>query len=237
MRTTALLFVAAIVLTGQTPTTAPASGSVRHLVYQFGYNTKVASQGTGTGTTTIDILGSAPDGGVMVDGTDYWWNTARPRATNTCELHPNGGVSCSQRPYAISPIQLTIFPLLARGYFKPLSAGPKSNWSLSYKIYAAVLPGASGSAGEPNTWDCSYAVHGNGPIAGAAPLVLVVSTGKLVQEGGRYQSADDKLRIAYDPAAKIPVLVNDVRAHLPQRSVYNKDLVELKLVKDSLAGK
>src|SRR6202042_1387834 len=112
----------------------------------------VASSGQGTGTTTIDIMGSAKDGGVMISGTDSWWNTARPRATNTCEVYPNGGVSCLERPYALSPIQLTLFPLLGRNYFKALSAGGKPNWTRSYEVKAAIVPGASGFAGQLYTW-------------------------------------------------------------------------------------
>jgi hypothetical protein len=224
-----LLLAALLGLSGQTP----IPGSVRHLVYQFGYNTKVASSGNGTGTTTIDILGPAKDGGMMVSGTDYWWNTARPRATNTCEVYPNGGVSCSQAPYALSPIQLTIFPLLAHSYFNGLTAGGKSSWTRTYQIKAAILPGASGFAGQLATWNCVYSLHGKGPIPNAGHTILIESTGKLDQQGGRYLQATSKQRIAYDPVAKIPVVVRDVRTHLPQRSVYSNDLVELKLTKDS----
>src|SRR5271166_6542152 len=126
MKTVGLLLASLLALGGQAPAAVPAP--VRHLVYQFGYNTKVAKAGNGTGTTTVDILGPAQDGGVMISGTDYWWNTARPRATNTCEVYPNGGVTCAERPYAISPMQLTLFPLLAHKYFSGLAAGPTSSW-------------------------------------------------------------------------------------------------------------
>jgi hypothetical protein len=228
-----LLLAALLGLSGQTPTTAPAS--VRHLVYEFGFNTKVAKSGNGTGTTTIDILGPAKDGGVMVTGTDYWWNTARPRAANTCEVYPNGGVSCSQRPYAISPIQVTLFPLLASNYFAGLPANGKSSWNHTFQIKAAVLPGATGFAGERYTWNCVYTLNGKGPIPNGGSTILVEANGKLAQQGGRYLQATSKQRIAYDPVAKIPVVVSDVRSHLPQTSVYNKDLVELKLTKDSQA--
>ena len=226
-----LLLAALVVFSGQTPSSAPAHG--RHLVYQFGYNTKVASSGNGTGTTTIDIGGLAADGGVTISGTDYWWNTARPRATNTCEVYPNGGVSCSQRPYAISPIQLTIFPLLGKSYFNGLSADAKSTWSHNYDLNAAIIPGASGFAGQSTTWKCSYSLQGEGPIKGAAPLVLIVAKGKLVQQGGRYLEATSKQRIVYDPVAKVPAIVRDTRTHLPQVNVYNNDVIEVKLTKDS----
>lgn len=234
MRTIGILLAVLVGLSGQAP--PAAHGATRHLVYQFGYNTKAAKQGTGTGTTTIDIGGLAADGGVMITGTDYWWNTARPRAANTCEVYPNGGVACLERPYALSVIQLTIFPLLAHDYFKGFAANPHSSSTHTYDIKAAIIPGGTvGFSGNLTTWNCVYSVQGNGPIAGAAPLILVLSNGKLTQTGGRYLQATDKVRIAYDPAAKIPLLVNDVRTHLPQVNVYNKDLVELKLIKDSQA--
>lgn len=89
------IFVSVIFALG---TPAPAQTSERHLVYQFGYNTAVATSGQGTGTTTIDVKGVAADGGVIISGQDYWWNTARPRATNTCEVYATGNVSCSERP-------------------------------------------------------------------------------------------------------------------------------------------
>jgi hypothetical protein len=206
---------------------------VRHLVYEFGYNTKAASSGNGTGTTTIVISGPLPDGSVMISGTDYWWNTARPRATNTCEVHPNGGVSCTQRPYAISPIQLTLFPLLAAHYFSGLSAGGKSSWEQTYKVKGAIIPGATGFAGQLYTWNCTFDLQGKGPIPKAGAAVLIQTNGTLVQQGGRYLQATSKQRIAYDTAANVPVAVSDVRTHLPQTNVYNKDLVDLKLTKDS----
>jgi len=229
MKAIGLFLLAFLTLSAQAP---PAAAPVRHLVYEFGYNTAVAKSGNGTGTVTIDVTGPAPDGGVMISGTDYWWNTARPRATNTCELYADGRVACSQRPYAISPIQLTIFPLLARNYFKGLSASGDSSWTRNYSVYAAVVPGASAMAGNPYTWKCSYSLQGKGPIPNAGPTVLVETNGTLTQEGGHYWKATSKQRIAYDTSAKIPVVVRDVRTHFPQRNVYNNDLVELKLKKE-----
>ncbi len=228
MKQLGLLFAALVAFSGQSP--APAASPVRHFVYQFGYNTKVATQGQGTGTTTVDILGPAKDGvGVMISGTDHWWNTPRPRGTNTCEVKPDGSVSCADRPYAISPIQLTIFPLLARDYFKGLTAGGKSTWTNAFKIYAAVIPGASGTAGSPVTWDCKTTLVGQGPIKGGNGLIAIQSTGTYDQEGGHYRQATSKTRIAYDPVAKAPAVVSQTRTHFPQRSVYNNDLIELQL--------
>jgi hypothetical protein len=229
VRSTALSIAVLVALSGQ----APAAHSERQLVYEFGFNTKVASSGTGTGTTTIDIMGPAKDGGVMISGTDQWWNTVRPRATNTCEVYPGGGVSCQQPAYAISPIQFTLFPLLGRSYFHALSAGAHTSWTHTYEVKAAILPGASGFASQLTTFKCVYTLQGKGKIANAGGTILVEATGKLRQQGGRYLTASSKQRIAYDPVSGIPVVVRDVRTHLPMRSVYSNDLVELKLKSDS----
>ncbi len=233
MKNLALLWAALFAFSAQTPAAQTAAPhAVRQLVYEFGYNTKVAKSGNGTGTTTITIYAPAADGSVEITGQDFWWNTVRPRAINSCKLSPSGSVSCSAMPYAISPIQLTIFPLLARGFFKGVTtAGSTKN--NNYKVAAAILPGNSSYAGQLVTWDCAYALHGKGPIANAAPMVLVQTTGTLTQEGGRYFKMNSKQRIAYDPVAKIPVIVSDTRTHYPQHNVYNNDDIELKLTKDS----
>jgi len=224
VRLIALFIAGLIALSGQ----APPAHSQRHLVYEFGFNTKVASSGNGTGTTTIDIVGPAAAGGVMISGPDYWWNTARPRATNTCEVYPGGDVTCQKPAYAISPIQFTLFPLLGSRYFHALS-GAHADWTQTFEVKAAILPGASGFASQLTTFKCVYTLQRKGKIANAGGTILVETTGKLTQQGGRYLTASSKQRIAYDPAAGIPVVIRDVRTHLPMRSVYSNDLVELKL--------
>ncbi len=230
-----LLVGALVVLTAQTAAHAsqPAVKYTRHLVYQFGYNTPAASSGQGTGTTTIDISYPNKDGGLTITGTDHWWNTVRPRAANTCEVSLSGNVMCSQAPNAISPMQLTIFPLLAIGVWKSFNAAGTSSWSRSYKVYAAIIPGASGFAGTPYNWACSYQLQGKGPIKGSPSLMLVEANGTLDQQGGTYLKAKSTQRIAYDPAAKLAVVVTDTRTHIPYRSVYSNDTIGLKLLKDS----
>lgn len=217
-----------LVLGGLAASAAPAP--MRHLVYRFGYNTNVANEGNGTGTTTVDIAGPAPDGGLTISGTDFWWNTTRPRATNTCEVYATGSVTCTQPAYAISPMQLTLFPLLARKYFRGLAAGATSSWTNTSEIKAAVVPGASGFAGMVTTWKCVFTLTGKGPIAGSAPLVLIHQTGRLDQQGGTYRSATEKANIAYDPVQKVPAFVDEVRTHFPQRTVKNNDTIQLKLI-------
>jgi hypothetical protein len=234
MKSIVMLLAVLVGLSGQSPASAQPP-LIRHLVYEFGYNTKAASQGPSTGTTTIDIYGPTADGGLMMTGTDFWWNTARPRAANTCEVYATGSVKCSARPYAISPIQLTLFPLLARGYFKAMQASKTSTWSHSFSVNAAILPGGANTfANTPYTWNCAFTLHGKGPIANSKPeLDLVQSTGTLTQVGGRYFSMKSKQRIAYDPVGKVPAVVSDVRTHYPQTNVYNNDTINAQLTKVS----
>jgi hypothetical protein len=229
-----LLVVAIVLMAAQASAQSPAAAKyTRHLVYQFGYNTPVASSGQGTGTTTIDISYPTKDGGLLIKGTDFWWNTVRARATNTCEVHPNGNVMCSQAPHAISPMQLTIFPLLAIGVFKSLNAAGTSSWTRSYNVYAAIIPGASGYAGTPYTWQCSYSFQGKGPMKNASTLTLIDANGTLNQQGGTYLKAKSKQSIVYEPSAHLAVIVTDQRTHIPYRSVNSNDVVGLKLLKDS----
>lgn len=223
----AVLAAVFVILSGQAPQ-APAPKHLLHLVYQFGYNTKVASAGQGTGTTTVDVSGPAADGGYIVSAADFWWNTVRSRATNTCEVYASGKVSCNTAPNALSPIQLTIFPLLAHNYFKGLSASGTSTWTNSYTVKAAVIPGAAGFAGQAYTWNCTYHMQGKGPVPNGSPLILITTNGTLSQG---YFNATSKQRILYDPVNKVPAFASDVRTHIPQRSVYSNDLVEVKLTK------
>lgn len=226
MKSFGILVAAVLALSGQTPAPQAPAHHVLHLVYRFGYNTDATNSGQGTGTTTIDVKGTAPDGGVMISGTDFWWNTVRARATNTCELYKDGTVACNQAPYALSPIQLSIFPLLAKDYFKNVAGGP-SKWSHTYTVAAAVVPGATGFAGQKYTWNCSFNFHNEGPIKGSTPpLDLVTMNGTLVQ--GFFRAAS-KGKIAYDPAHKVPAVVSERRTHIPQRSSESFDVINLKL--------
>lgn len=223
--TVAVLAAAFITLNGQAP--ASPSKHLLHLVYRFGYNTAASNSGTGTGTTTVDVSGPASDGGYIVTGEDFWWNTVRPRAKNTCEVYADGSVNCSTAPYNLSPMQLTIFPLLAKDYFKHLSAGT-GKWTQTFTVKAVIAPGATGFAGQLYTWNCSFNLTNKGPVPKGEPLVLVTTNGSLVQGFFR---ASSKQRIAYDPVHNVPAAVNDVRTHVPQRSVESYDTIELKLQK------
>ena len=93
----------------------------------------------------------------------------------------------------------------------------------------AIVPGASGFAGQVTTWKCVFTLTGKGPAPGNAHLILVHQTGTLDQQGGTYLKATEKANIAYDPVQKVPAFVEEVRTHFPQRSVYNNDTIQLKL--------
>ncbi len=217
------------------PTSTPVGVSglpaVRHLVYQFGYNTQAADHGDGTGTTTIDITGLAKDGGMMVTATDNWWNTVKPRQSFTCEVYPNGGVTCAEAPYAVSPIQIAILPLLGQQYFAALSAGPTSSWKQTYNVRATFFPSASrGFMGQVYTWNCAYTLTAKGTIPEAAPVVLVQSEGSMKQQGGRYITVNQKANIAFDPRIQMPVFVDELLTFVPQMTV-NRYTIQLKLIK------
>lgn len=214
---------------------APAAATlpaVRHLVYQFGYNTKAASEGTGTGTTTIDITGIASDGGMTVTATDAWWNTVNPRQTYTCEVYSTGAVTCSQPPYALSPIQLVVVPLLGQTYFSSMLADPDSTWKQNYNIRATFDPsGSTGFAGEVNSWSCAYTLTGKGTAPKAAPLLLIHSEGMMKEQGGRAITVNQKANILFDPRIKMPVYVDEALNLVPRYGV-NQYTVELKLTND-----
>jgi hypothetical protein len=215
-------------MTMQQGTPLPA---VRHLVYRFGYNAKATKEGNGTGTTTIDIVGLAKDGGMTVTATDNWWNSVNPRQTYTCEVYANGGVNCAHRPNALSPIQVTILPLLGQHYFKALAGGPNSTWQQSYKVYATFSPSSSGGfAGQPVTWNGTSALTGKGTVQNdGKPVVSIHATGALKQQGGRYITANQKSSMLYDPRLKIPVYQFQDITFVP-RLTTNHYTVELKLI-------
>jgi hypothetical protein len=214
-----VLTVAALIGTSAAapPATRPA---IAHANYRFGYNTPVADNGPGTGTMSVDITGPAADGGVMVSATDTWWNAVRPRATNTCEVYPNGNVACTQRPYDLSPMQLVLYPMLGRAYFNGLGPAGIGSWTQSFRV----------SRGDIYEWNCSFTMHGGGAVQGSDSVFSIDVDGTAAQIGGAYRGGAFQQRIAYDAAVGLPAIVQDVHAHLPQTTVFNRDFVELQLI-------
>ncbi len=242
MKKPILLIAALIGLSGQTApaqTASPAASAgatTRTLVYQFGYNTKAAESGPGTGTTTIEIVGPAADGGLTVNSTDSWWNTVNPKQTSSCELYPDGGVTCAKRPFLLTGIQAAIVPLLGQNVFSGLSTAPNTAWNPSYKVNATFAPGVyRGFAGQPSTWDCAYTFTGKGMAPQAPALNLLTINGTMKQQGGRYLTVNQTGNILFDPRIKTPVFLSESVKLTPQMNV-NKYTVELKLVRDSALG-
>jgi len=203
---------------------------MRHLVYRFGYNGPADDQGKQTGTTTVDFAGPAADGGVNVSMLDEWWHQARPRQQYTCELYPSGGVKCATAPHAISPIQVTLLPLLAHSYFSALAANPNATWQMSYTVRATFLPQASGGfAGQVYNWQCDYTLTGQGTIPNGAPVLLVHREGQMKQQGGPLLKVNQKTKIAYDPRIHLPVVVGEEVTIVPKVST-NRYIINLRLI-------
>jgi len=205
--------------------------TVHHLVYRFGYNTKATKEGEGTGTTTIDIVGLAKDGGMKVTATDEWWNAVQPKQSSHCEVYANGSVVCGKAPYNLTVIQVAVVPLLGQNYFKALSGGLTSSWTQSYSVRATFLPGSgAGFAGQVYTWNCESSLNGKGTIPEQPPLVEIQSTGQMQQQGGRYIKVNQKAGVLYDPRIQMPVYVSELFTFVPRQTT-NQYTVELKLIR------
>jgi hypothetical protein len=225
MKVLGILAAVAIVLTGQAPATP-----VRHLEYAFSPYpaARVADTGDigpmtgpGTGTMSVDIMGQATDGGVMISATESWWNSVRPRQTHTCEVYSNGGLSCDYIPAPSAP-ELVLLPLLARDYFAGVA---NSHWQQSYKI--------SFGGGYVVT-----AATTNLNVVGSSDggrIVKLAVDGTLKQLDRNYRSAREHGVIAYDTAASLPVTVHLSHMWTPTDSTFTTSVVDLELLKDSLA--
>jgi hypothetical protein len=218
------LFVAALFALGLAaaqPSASPAP--VRHLEYRFGWNANVADSGPYTGTLSVDLEPPNADGGVSATATELWWNAIRPTQSSTCDVGLDGSIACLQRPYLLSPMALALLPLLAGHYFDGLIPGGASNWKRNFTLTKGV-----------GVWDCNFALNGQGAIAGSPQLDLVLGTGKISPQGDHYreETVDVTDRIAYDPVAKLPVLLNAEMMHNHARP-RSLETVQLKLVKSS----
>jgi hypothetical protein len=108
------MLLAVLALAGTTP-----AAPVRHLEYAFAiYPNARPNNGYYNGTMSVDILGTAPDGGVLVRASDRWYYTLRPRQAAECEVYANGGVRCDNVPPYPSDSELVLLPLLAQSFSK-----------------------------------------------------------------------------------------------------------------------
>jgi len=224
-----VLLATVFAFSAQTPQTALttedfATTPVRHLEYRFAYGTPIADSGPGTGTMSVDILGTAPDGGTMISGTDEWWNALYPRESSQCEIYPDGGVTCPIRPYNISEAQLILFPMLARDYFKGVQSASGS-WSTAYDI----------QFGPTDLFSAKSEVQLNETGVVDNRIANVDVSSNIAQTGGRFTKSTLQAKVAYDLVGKVPVAFVSRQTRIPNGSVFNSNVVSVQLMKDSLA--
>jgi hypothetical protein len=227
MKLFGILAAAIFALSAQTPAQAPPQPQ-RHLEYAFSPYpvTRVVENGTippiegpGTGTMGVDILGQAPDGGLLISATEDWWYSVRPRQTHTCEVYPNGGLSCDYIP-SPSASELVLLPLLARDYFSGVAS---SQWKQTYRLSFGdnyVVTAVSNDLKVTGSSD-------------AGRVVDVAVNGTLTQLDRRYLHATETGTIFYDTKSAIPVAAHIVRQWVPTDSSFSSNAVDFKLLKDS----
>lgn len=174
--------------------------------------------GPGTGTLDVTIAGRAPDGGLVVQARDWWWNAVRPRQTASCELYRNGDFACERYPL-LSQGQLAILPLLAENFFQSTA----QRWEVKRWMRQSYFCGYYSA-----TSTTVYSVTGTS------------SNGDVNLDGsGTYRipclhepTIHDRTSMTYDPNTFLPVRVHDETTGTLD-SVLTGHSVDLELVKDS----
>ncbi len=207
----AALAAAFVALSALAPT-----ATTRHLDYAFQAYPAVGDGG-GTGTLHVDILGTAPDGGLRVRGTDDWnspWSQERPRATLECEVYDGGSVSCPQPPYGLSPSQRALFPMLAAGFLHAASSGTRAYTVKDAPDVNVLVAQQLDKAASAN-----------------AKTVDVTFSGRTtVQAYGRVSYGTDHGSVTYDPSLGIPLDVTFAMTRVPSGSVFSQVDVSLHLI-------
>jgi hypothetical protein len=218
MKRVAMLVTVLLALAGETP--APP---VRHLEYAFAiYPVAKPNNGYYNGTLSVDVLGPAPDGGMLVSASEWWYYTLRPRQTRGCEVYPTGSVRCDDTPPYPSESELVLFPLLADKFISNASATGASSWEQKF-----TLSFSKGLFVTDASMDLSAMPRGDGR------LLDVKSTGVFQQVDRHQWKEQEDGKFLYDRVASIPVLVHEERAPTPTRSVYSSTAVDLRLIRDS----
>ncbi len=195
----------------------------RHLEYAFAiYPTAKPNGGYYNGTMTVDILGAAPDGGMLVRASDWWYYTLRPRQAVECEVYESGDVHCDSVPPYPSDSDLVLFPLLAQNFFSRGSPASTSSWRQKF-----ALSFAKGLYVTAVSMDLSATPQNGGRV------LIVTSKGVFQQLDRRDRKALEEGRFVYDRVASLPVVVHEVRSPTPTGSTYSQTAVDLQLTKDS----
>jgi hypothetical protein len=218
MKKLGLLLAALLALAGEGP-----AAPVRHLEYAFAvYPTAKPNGGLYNGTMSVDILGTAPDGGTLVQASEWWYYTLRPRQAVTCEVYAGGSVACEDVPPYPSQTELVLFPLLARDFFTAGSSSAASSWQQKL-----TLSFAKGLYQTAVSLDLSSTPQSGGRI------LSVTSKGVFQQLDRRDRKALEEGKFVYDRASSIPTIVHEVRSPTPTGSIYSQTAVDLQLTKDS----
>lgn len=218
MKNWGVLLAALLAITGEGPATP-----VRHLEYAFAiYPTAKPNGGYYNGTMTVDILGAAPDGGMLVRASDWWYYTLRPRQAVECEVYESGDVHCDSVPPYPSDSDLVLFPLLAQNFFSRGSPASTSSWRQEYRV--------SFSRG---LFVSTISMNLSANPQSDGRFLIVKSEGSIRQLDGRQRYATEEGQVVYDRATSIPLVVHDARGHLPTNSIYSRTAVDLRLLKDS----
>lgn len=218
MKQIGMLLAVLLALAGETPATP-----VRQLEYAFAiYPVAKSNGGLYNGTMTVDILGAAPDGGVLVRASDWWYYTLRPRQSVECEIYATGDVRCDNVPPYPSDSALVLLPMLAQNFFSPGSPASTSAWQQKYHVTFAK-----------GLFVSAISMNLNATPENGGRFLVVKSEGNIQQLDGRQRYATEEGQFVYDRAAAIPVIVHDERGHMPTNSVYSRTAVDLRLLKDS----
>lgn len=218
MKRFAVLLAVLPALVGVSP--AP---SVRHLEYAFAiYPTAKPNGGLYNGTLSVEILGTAPDGGTLVQASESWYYALRPRQTRECEVYAGGTVRCDDAPPYPSETELVLFPLLARNFFSEDSANPPSSWQRNFKLSV-----------QKGSYVTDAAIDLNVTPQSGGPDLVVTSKGVFQQLGRRKRTFLEEGRLVYDRVAQLPIEVHELQSPTPAGSVYAQTTVDLLLLKDS----
>ncbi len=218
MKRFAMLLIALPLLVGAGP-----AAPVRHLEYAFAiYSTAKPIGGFYNGTLSVDVLGTAADGGTLVQASEWWYYTLRPRQTRACEVYATGTVRCDDAPPYPSESELVLFPLLARDFFSGASAAAPSSWQRNFEL-----------SFQKGQYVTAAAIDFSAtPQSGGRDLV-VTSKGFYQQLDRHQQKALESGTLVYDLPAGLPIKVHEIGSPVPTRSVYTQTAVDLLLLKDS----
>jgi hypothetical protein len=221
MKQMGMLLAVLLALAGETP-----AAPVRHLEYAFAiYPTAVPNHGYYNGTMSVDILGTAPDGGTLVRASDWWYYTLRPRQAAECEVYASGDVHCDNVPPYPSDSALVLLPLLAHNFFSRGSLAGASSWQQQYTV-----------SFNKGTFVTDISMNLDATPKGDGKFLLVKSKGEIRQRDRREHYALEEGSFVYYPAESVPLTIHDERGHLPTNSIYTRTAVDLRLTKDSAAA-